>query len=423
MKKYKRYFAVLISLLIAIFPFSFISANELTEMPYDEDVNVAVDNIIQSIDFSIFAIGPVPDTLSDCLTFKESSSLENVSSSSKYNSVWVFGEACDNLLQQDSTDELENLLNKGYSLYFFGIEELHLLSKRLINSNYEEELLEDSLKNTQVVTFVTKNKSGEYFFGHIFSETGQINESVKNVVLASAWNRRNDYNYTRENKTTQFASLFNEKVEASYGDDFSIGSKWDCVFGWNQYNWTTSNSWGTYSEWKAGFYLADPIDTHDYWAMAIEGAMQPNQYVFLPGYYYHSKSLYYDSHADCNGQINLLRSYSPKASPSSDTMTLSVGLGVTGASIAASWTVESNDLTLADTTNVADQFMKIKFNYRANFFTDYCHNTSWQNIAIIYQSPDDATSCKFGNGRTASFYNYWLSSESTTTNWYTTLYR
>jgi len=154
--------------------------------------------------------------------------------------------------------------------------------------------------------------------------------------------------------------------------------------------------------------------------MAIEGCMAPNQSMTNM----HSKSLYYDSHADCNGQQNLLRSYSPKSNPTSDTMNLSVSLGTSSQSISASWPISRHDLTVIDTTDIGGQFMKVTFNYPLTWIGDYsqyARGTSWQNIAIIYQAPTGATTCKFGNGRIASFRNFWMSTESITQAWYTTL--
>ena len=204
--------------------------------------------------------------------------------------------------------------------------------------------------------------------------------------------------------------MFDDQVYAETGNSFTIGSSWKCVFGWNQYIWSTSSNWGTYGEWKAGYRLLNSTDGKKYWAMAIEGCMAPNQSIANV----YSSSLYYYSHAD-RDQANLLRSYSPKASPTTSTMTLSASLGTTSQAISASWSVSQSDLTVSDTTNIGDQYMKVRFNYPLTWYGDfsqYARGTSWQNIAIIYQAPNNAVSCTFNNGRQANFGDFWHSTQS-----------
>lgn len=413
--------SLIIALSVLIIP-SLGSVNaEVTRMPYDDAQQTAIESIINSDEFNISIVGNsigMKYKNVNCDYYTDISQI--TSSNKKYNSIWINGSASSELLKSSSANDIERYLDKGYSVYLYGISDLHLLSTVLLGTNYAEESA-DEMTEQQVVAFVTKNKNGEYFFGHIFSEESADSENVISAVLASTWNRRNDYNYTRSKHTAAFMSSLSSSVNASSGDDFSIGSSWRCVFGWNQYIWTVPDNWGTYGEWKAGFYLTNSTDGKKYWAMAIEGCMSPNQ--SMSNVY--SKSLYYDSHADCNGQANLLRAYSPKTSPTSNTMNLSVSLGTDSQSISASWPVTQNDLSITDTTSIGDQFMKVTFYYNLGFlgdYTAYARGTSWQNIAIIYQAPDNATSCKFGNGRIASFGNFWMSTRSTTTLWYTTLY-
>ena len=227
-------------------------------------------------------------------------------------------------------------------------------------------------------------------------------KDVLETILTSSWNRRNDIKYTRSEKTAYFQNLLAQKVYADSGSTYSIGSGWACKFGWSQYILTTYS--GDYTEWKAAYYLEHPVDGKDYYAMALEGAMDPKDDEPWP-FVNHSSNLNYYSTANGNGQSNLLKSYAPVSKPSSYTWTFSIGGSLAesgyGGDIGASWPITYNDLTFTDSSSPSQQKMNIYFQYSEG--TTYSRNTSWQDASFIYQAPAGSTYCILDNGRVAKF--------------------
>ncbi len=219
---------------------------------------------------------------------------------------------------------------------------------------------------------------------------------------------KNDKNYTRQPKADQ-------NIAHANGNDFSIGNSWKNVRSWQQNTYWTD--FGSLVEWRAGYYLTNPSDNKNYYAVAIESGMSPknNCQVILPGNddsYCASDRLTYWSQANAYNQQNLLKSYAPKSTPSSNTVSFSIGgnysksSGASG-SIGASYSVSRSDLDILDQSNLMQQKAEIQFNYK--YFlgleaSKYAKGTSWQNLAIIYQGVDNATYCNFQIGKKASFY-------------------
>jgi len=233
-------------------------------------------------------------------------------------------------LSEKGVKKLEKYLNKGYSIYFLGLKDPNKMGELFYDGKFNEELKDGNVE--QQVTFISKNKDGEIFLGAILSEEKYSDERLFTTLIASTWNRRNDYNYSKKKAEFSFIEKVTNKVYASNDADFNIGSKWKNVYPWTQYSVDTG--FGTQTEWKAGFYLTDSTDGQNYYAMAIETAMDPDTSAT-------TSKLRYISDADSNGQANKLKSYAPKVSPSSNTLSFNIGgsyskSGVAKGSIGAS---------------------------------------------------------------------------------------
>ena len=279
------------------------------------------------------------------------------------------------------------------------MEDLTAIKKAFTNAKFEEES-KDSIFHHRI-GFITKNQKGEYFTGHILSDKKYNDTQVINSALSETWNRRNDIKYTRKQKTEKTALSLLNKVKANSGDDFSIGSSWDQVFGWTKYDYTTD--FGNYSEWKAAFYLTDSKDGNDYYAMAFDAAMDPEKNISYSGIPIADELNYY-SDADSNGQDNQLRSYAPQSAPTSSTYSFSIGspLSLSGASVGASWSVTKDDLNLNDNSSPYYEQMNISFKYDHGG-SGYDTQTSWQNASFIYQAPSGSNSVILDNKRVFVF--------------------
>jgi hypothetical protein len=183
-------------------------------------------------------------------------------------------------------------------------------------------------------------------------------------------------------------------------------------FGWNQYLFTVTfndngnnTPIGNYIEWKAGYYLSDPVDGGNYFAVAMESCMSPltNQSTLASSDYLRIKC---DLTLGASGQ--LLKSYAPTQSPSTNTYSFSIGSslskgGGTVGEVGASWSTNVSDLQLLDSSFQTPQTMDIKFNYKWPFgsFTSYSTHTSWQDSCVIAKCT--SKTAQISNQRTAQF--------------------
>lgn len=376
-----------------------ISFAQLEEMPKDVSKDKALNAINNSKDFDVFFLGDDESINEFDYSFKKIEKLVNVKTSKKYKSVWISKENVDEYLKSENIEKLEQLLNDGYSIFYLDMEDLTAIKKAFTNAKFEEES-KDSIFHPRI-GFITKNQKGEYFTGHILSDKKYNDTQVINSALSETWNRRNDIKYTRKQKTEKTALSLLNKVKANSGDDFSIGSSWDQVFGWTKYDYTTD--FGNYSEWKAAFYLTDSKDGNDYYAMAFDAAMDPEKNISYSGIPIADELNYY-SDADSNGQDNQLRSYAPQSAPTSSTYSFSIGspLSLSGASVGASWSVTKDDLNLNDNSSPYYEQMNISFKYDHGG-SGYDTQTSWQNASFIYQAPSGSNSVILDNKRVFVF--------------------
>lgn len=347
--------------------------------------------------------------------FNKIKSLKEAKKSKKHGSIWVTKEKFDKYLTPEGKQEMDKYLDMGYSIYFIGLEDENVLN-RLFTGEKSTMELDPASTAKQKVAFVTKNKNGEYFFGHILSSKDATDNDVLSTALTSSWNRKNDLNYTRKHKNEKFSNIFTAKVSADSGNSFTIGSDWRQLYGWTQVivpcYWNKGgigqDRFGDYVEWRGGFYLNTPKDGKNYYAMAFEHGMSPASRSWYQSTVA-SSSLSCNSHADAF-QSNLLMQYAPKTKPSSSTVTFKIGNSFTSnpslGSIEAMWQVSQSDLNITDNSALGDQFMKINFNYSRtwyNSFTSYAKGTSWQDSSVIYQGQSGATSCIMNNINTATF--------------------
>jgi hypothetical protein len=283
---------------------------------------------------------------------------------------------------------------------------LNILQTKFAGKNSNETIVDG---DKQQASFVSKNKDGEYFFGHFFSKESYSSANLIKKLIASTWNRRNDKNYTRTKKDSAFSKTFTNIANSSSGSSFNIGSSWACKVGWTQYNFdvdeTSSMNIGSYSEWKAAYYLTNSVDGKDYYALAIESCMAPNQSSTID-----SGSDYLNIYSDLklNQTGQLLRTYAPTQNPSTNTYSYNIGESLSktssSASVGASWSTSVSDIELLDQSQPCQQIMNIKFNYKWPYdFTSYCKNTSWQTSSIICQLPAGSSYAIINNSRTASF--------------------
>lgn len=374
----------------------------MAEMARDEKKSAAADNILASDDFDVILIGsPDEDLLITTAAaglkhFRAVSDLSQAESGRRFKSLWLSRTAYEKYLNKDGIKDIERYLDRGFSVYFIGLDDPSILGKLLMDESFSETA---DGENKQKIAFVTKNRLGEYFFGAICSEP-EAESSLDESLLASTWNRRNDRNAVRRKAESQLPAILDDKVEASSGDDFSIGNDWVCRFGWYQY--VIHTTYGDYTEWKAAFYLTNPIDGADYYAMSIEGGMDP-AYSTDSAY-----SINYMSDSDNYGQNNQLRSYKPTASPTSNTYTFSLGSNLGkdsySANISASWTVTCNDLDFYDFSEPSYQKVNILFDYDHTSY--YARQTTWQNTCFIYKAPAGSTYCLLDNYRYVTFTHY-----------------
>lgn len=318
-----------------------------------------------------------------------------ISSEKEFNSIWITEEEHNKYLSKNGVKKLDKYLNKGYSIYFLGLKDLNILKELFTDVKSHEELKESQVG--QQVAFLTRNMNGETFTGSILSDRSYTDERMLKTITASTWNRRNDFKYTKKKAEISFIDKVANKVYASNGSDFTIGSKWRSVFPWTQYTLDTIK--GTQTEWKAAFYLTDPKDGQNYYAMAIEAAMDPDSGIS-------SRELNYYSDANSNGQANQLRQYNPKANPTSSTISFNVGgsysqAGGTTGSIGASWNVVLNDLTITDSSSPSSQIMNLYFRYSVG--SSYAKQTTWQNVAFVYLAPSGSSNCIIDNKRAVIF--------------------
>ncbi len=377
---------------------------ELEEMPNDLDLNSALDQARTSNDLDIFLLGNPDEKLPDVgIKMNNIQKLENIDSNKSNKSIWITADLQNSLLNDKSNiKKLDNYLDKGYTIYFLGLEDLNILSEKFTGNTSKDTLVEG---DTQKAAFITKNKEGEYFFGHFISNESHYSKNMIEKIAASTWNRRNDHKYTRQKKNSKFSAMFTNKTFADSGNSFTIGTGWTCKYSWNQYNFDVIDSYnyklGSYTEWKAGFYLSTPVDGKDYYALAIEGCMAPA----VAGSFYSSDYLRYYGN---QGPTQLLRQYAPTQSPATNTYTFSVGGSYnktpTG-TLGASWATSKSDIELLDSSQPSSQSMDIKFNYKwpLNTFTSYSTHTSWQDACIIIQGISGTTSGMINNSRVAQF--------------------
>ena len=395
-------FAFIIAFLIIISVLYAPSLASVSEMPRDESTLNAVSNLTASDEFDIFIVGDSdPDVLLDDEMLqkgqaKKVARLADVQTSKQYKSIWMTSDAYSDLLDRERIAEVETYLDQGYSVYFLGLSDPSILGQLLIDERYSEVNLGEI---QQEIAFVTKNKLGEYFLGAICSSS-ESKGSLLKTLLASTWNRRNDWALSRQPHEKKMSGILDGKVAAASGEDFTIGNDWACRFGWQQY--VINTTYGNYTEWKAAFYLTNPVDGKNYYAMAIEGSMDPSTYSDC------ANTINYQSDSDGYGQNNLLRSYKPTASPSSNTYSFTLGsnLGKDSydAGISASWEVVVNDLYLTDYSEPSNQKVNLLFTYDRS--SSYAKQTTWQNTCFIYQAPAGSTYCLLDNFRNATFSHY-----------------
>ncbi len=384
---------------------SVVLAEKLQRMPKDQELNLAFDNAKGTDNFDIILVGKTGVNLSDIgVKCRSVGQLDQVASDKNYKSIWLSADEYNSILDDENgVQDLDKYLDEGYTLYFLGLEDINVLSEKFTGDSAKETIVNG---DKQIISYVSKNLDGEYFFGHYFSSKKYTEKEVLKSIVASAWNRRNDLHYTRKEQNSDFSDLFTTKVKANSGEDFTIGTGWSCRFGWNQYNFSTDN--GNYTEWKAGFYLTRPVDGKDYYAIAMESCMAP--YNTSGDYSSDYLRIYSDLKKNKSGQ--LLRSYAPKQSPSSSTFSFNIGGSYSkdgpSGGIGASWETSMDDIEVLDSSQPSVQVADFKFNYKWpwGYFTNYSTHTSWQNSAIICQGPTGSTSAIMNNKRTAQFAMY-----------------
>lgn len=400
---------VILTILATSISFAETSKKSIKDMPYDLEYNEALKQLNESNDLDIFILGNNKDTISKKgNNFIKMEDIKDISSSKQYKSIWLEESFYEPLLN-NNIKLLDEYLDKGYSIYFLGLQDLNVISEKFTGQKSYETINDG---NVQKAAFVTKNMDGEYFFGHFFSDNSYKDDDFINSLRSSTWNRRNDRNYTRKHKTeSALSKILTNVAYANSGNSFSIGSSWSQKVSWSQYNFDVGNllpsiKAGSYTEWKAAYYLTNSSDGKDYYALVMESCMDPNSSGSQD-----ASSDYLNIYSDLklNKSGQLLKSYAPTQSPSTSTYSFNIGssLGKTSstANIGASWSTSVSELELLDSSQPSGQITNIKFNYKwPNYmFTSYSTNTSWQSSSIICQLPAGSTYACMNNKRTACF--------------------
>jgi hypothetical protein len=407
MKKFLKVMCVMliVAVLATTVSFAETALPSTKDMPYDLIQDEALNQANESKDLDIFIIGENKDKISqNGRSLVARNDINNISSNKNYKSIWLEKSYYDTLLNND-IKLLVKYLDQGYSIYFLGLEDLNILRTKFAG----QESSETVNNNVPKAAFVTKNRDGEYFFGYFFSNYSYTDSNFINTLIASTWNRRNDINYTRKHKSeSALSKIITNVAYANSGSSFSIGSSWSQKVSWTQYNFEVAGlvtqRAGAYTEWKAGYYLTNSTDGKDYYALVMESCMAPNN-----GYDTSSDYLRIYSDLTKNQSGQLLKSYAPTQSPSSNTYTFNIGSSLSKtsstANVGASWSTSVNDLELLDSSQPSAQIMDIKFNYKWPnlMFTSYSTHTSWQNSSIICQLPSGSRFANINNKRTAGF--------------------
>ncbi|MDP5274653.1 hypothetical protein [Chengkuizengella axinellae] len=344
----------------------------------------------------------VTEEINSLVNIKNINSLDKVDLNEDLKTIWIESKEMNKFL--NNQNKLEKLLESGVSIYIIGTEDVNLLHSIFKPSS---KVIEEEVDgNTPDFQYVTQNNNDEYFIGRgYFSEELLDNEKLE-AILSSAWNRKNDINFSspvsHENANgilnNKLQSILYSTVAAADYDDFEIDPDWDIIDGWDSYEWY--GSYGDVAEWKAEFHYNDGSD--DYYAMAASTQMIPNESKYASSDY-----LLIKTEADVS-QDNELFSYGPKNQPSSDQITFNIGASGNTPSIGASYTVTDNDLEISTSgTSSTSEIYQVKFIYDA--FSNYAEAESTQNWALIVQS--ESTNNDFVtiyNKRSGRFYDgYW----------------
>jgi hypothetical protein len=320
---------------------------------------------------------------------KKIRSIENFKSSKKYASIWIDKKDVNNYFgegNEKNIGKIQTILSKGYTTVFF-LEPENVDELRKTYTGYDTKVIEDANNNQKpYIFYISKNKAGEYFTGVIYSH--EMNNEVLKSALASSWNRRNDWKYTRKTPDIKKSNV----AYAEGGATFSIGSTWRCVRSWELVEYSTTfrggvayNDKGRFSEWRGVFYCTNSVDGKDYYAYATEVGMLP-----VTGSTYCDKFWY---QSESNAIVpDAIRNYQPRAVPSESTYTFNVGAGIAKDGLSGngslSWTYTKKDLQITDQTS-SSYYMSLYFNYPFTILgqaTSYAKQSNWNNISYVVQN-------------------------------------
>lgn len=250
----------------------------------------------------------------------------------------------------------------------------------------KEQLLEEN--NAVTSCFVSKNLAGEYFTGTLYSSKNTSSEKIKETLMTSAWKQRNLHYYTKDISKIK-SDLFS--ASATNGDLFTVNYNWKTLTPWHQNSWQSGTSY--LSEWMC-FKGVRADDGYDYYAWCVESYITPinggTDYVKLS-----SNAAYQPS-----GQ---LRFYDPKSTPATNTVSFTIGGGITkngvGLNISASYSTQISDLTIINNSNMGINLAKINFDY--NYLSSFAHQETLNCFSVIEKNTTNSSTFKFHHRREA----------------------
>ena len=353
---------------------------------------------------------------------------------------------CEN--QIDSAKEnssVRQALDKGYLVYFEAQDHEDVDEIFSVLTGYDvntQEIASDESESTHVINacFVAKNLNGEYYTGTLYISQNSPQDAKDEQILVNAWQDRNLHYYTK-NDSSLTSALTKEVLSSkspSIADSFTISDSWKVLSSWHKNTWTEAAS-GFYNEFSLSewiCFLGVRSGGKDYYAWCVESYATPNSNVFVnpnnrPIQYNGTSSVIYGNDANLMQNNALLFSYSPNTTPSSSSVSVSLGGDISNQlslGISASYEIVYNDLVIYDLGNMGQEESCISFTYPLTWtgnLTNYSLQQTKNCYAVIIQNPTNSSTYKFHHARGMAVRSNWTlnTTKSMVKEYYTTINR
>lgn len=250
-------------------------------------------------------------------------------------------------------DDINNLLSKGYSLYFITDSnyEIDLINHKFglldylpkeenyeIGTEYSQKVLEDytegeelpEINSYTIGCYISRNMAGEYFFGTLMSsiEKEDISDSI---VMHAVLRRKNYTSYKDINNVKAQNIAFSITADAATEDERSNFRNWDiAAYGRESWFQAYGEEWNSFIGYKIGDIHIGNITTYDTYGYSIDSqnlALYINviRIGVVPYNGVTTKSVYWENISN-QSNINLY-DFGPQYQPKTSTLTLGFNSG------------------------------------------------------------------------------------------------